>query len=273
MIRTTIDLVNSIERRFPFVGKWKWKAFYDFLAWRFPIQNWVFMNYGYADEEPEAELELAPEDEVNRYFIAMYARALSQIEVSDRDILEVGCGRGGGSAWIARTQKARSVTGIDISKNAIDLCQKLHRHESLKYLQGDAENLPFSDESFDIVINVESSHTYPSISKFIQEVTRVLRPNGYFSIVDFREIGELDRLKSALSNSDLELVGLTDITANVVKALELTESLKMEIIRGNVPDFLLPVIETFAAVKGTKFHEGFVKREVIYIAALLKKGK
>ena len=71
MIRTTIDLVNSIERRFPFVGKWKWKAFYDFLAWRFPIQNWVFMNYGYADEEPEAELELAPEDEVNRYFIAM----------------------------------------------------------------------------------------------------------------------------------------------------------------------------------------------------------
>lgn len=251
--------------------KGMWNAIYDFLAWRFPMPNWVFMNYGYADDDSEVKLELAPEDEENRYFISMYARTLSQIQGSDRDILEVGCGRGGGSAWIARTQNPRSMTGVDISQKAIDLCQKLHHHENLKYLQGDAEKLPFPDESFDIVLNVESSHTYPSMPDFIEEVTRVLKPNGYFSIVDFRKKEDLALLKSTLENSHLEVVQFNDITANVVKALDLTDSSKMEMIQRHIPSFLLPLLKTFAAVKGSSIYQGFVEGKLIYIEALLRK--
>ena len=55
-------------------------------------------------------------------------------------------------------------------------------------MQADAEKLPFDDESFDAIINVESSHCYPHIDSFLSEVRRVLAPGGCFGIVDFRKI-------------------------------------------------------------------------------------
>ena len=56
----------------------------------------------------------------------------------------------------------------------------------LDFVHGDAENLPFPDESFDAVINVEASHIYPHFDRFLSEVKRVLRPGGHFLHVDFR---------------------------------------------------------------------------------------
>ena len=271
MTGTMIDLNNFIDRQFPGIGKGICKALYNFLAWRFQTQDWIFMNYGYADENSNGKLQLAAEDEKNRYFIQMYAQLLSQIEVEDRDILEVGCGRGGGSAWLARSQKIRSMTGIDLSKNAINLCQKLHQHKNLTYVQADAEQLPFPDRSFDIVLNIESCHHYPSMPRFLEEVNRVLRPNRYFWMVDYREIDEIEKLKLDLDNADLSLIQFTDITANVVKALDLTESLKMELIQRHVPYFLLPLLKTFSAVKGTEVYKRFVQGQLIYVEALLKK--
>ena len=49
---------------------------------------------------------------------------------------------------------------------------------------GDAEHLPFDDESFDVVTNLESSHTYPDLRAFLGEVRRVLRPGGWFLHTD-----------------------------------------------------------------------------------------
>jgi ubiquinone/menaquinone biosynthesis C-methylase UbiE len=45
-------------------------------------------------------------------------------------------------------------------------------------VQGDAQNLPFPDQSFDAVINVEASHIYPEFERFVGEVARVLPPEG-----------------------------------------------------------------------------------------------
>ena len=53
------------------------------------------------------------------------------------------------------------------------------------FVQGDSEALPFPNGSFDVVINVESSHTYPHFDRFAAEVWRVLRTNGTFLITDF----------------------------------------------------------------------------------------
>merc|ERR1719460_1375102 len=73
--------------------------------------------------------------------------------------------------------------GVDL--NALQVASATKRSGSsgpcpLSFVQGDAENLPFPDASFDIVVNVESSHTYPHFDRFVAEVRRVLRPNGRF---------------------------------------------------------------------------------------------
>ena len=53
------------------------------------------------------------------------------------------------------------------------------RDAGVDFVHGDAEKLPFPDRSFDAVINIESSASYPHFSRFLAEVARVLRPAGH----------------------------------------------------------------------------------------------
>ncbi len=134
----------------------------------------------------------------------------------------MGCGRGGGCEWIARTQNVNSMTGVDLSNNAITLCQKNHQVPNLVFQSGDAKRLPFSDQSFDIVLNLESSHHYPSMPTFLQEVKRVLKPGGYLCLADYRDLPEVEDFKKHLEASGLKMLSYSDITAEVIKALDLT---------------------------------------------------
>ena len=60
--------------------------------------------------------------------------------------------------------------------HAISLCKNNYNLNNLNFIIGDSANLPFDDNSVDVVVNVESSHCYPSIPDFISEVCRVLKP-------------------------------------------------------------------------------------------------
>ena len=121
------------------------------------------MNYGYYDEALNVKLE--PSDEIERYPIQLYEHLCSKINLNNLKVLEVGSGRGGGASYIARYHKPKIIYGIDLSSKAIDLCKDTHNEENLEFLVGDSANIPFDNDSFDVVINVESSHCYPSITK------------------------------------------------------------------------------------------------------------
>ena len=81
---------------------------------------------------------------------------------------QVGSGRGGGASYIARYLNPASMLGVDYSKSAVKLCSRIHSVPSLTFKQGDAESLPCADKSFDIVLNVESSHCYGSMDRFVR---------------------------------------------------------------------------------------------------------
>ncbi|MBF0275261.1 MAG: class I SAM-dependent methyltransferase [Nitrospinae bacterium] len=266
-----IDGFFKIERRFPQVRKALWRTLYGFLAWRFPADEWFFMNYGYCFDNSEFAPKLLDIDDRNRFFINLYAYTLGQTDVIDKDVLEVGSGRGGGSEWIARTQQVRSMTGVDLSENAINLCKKNHKPPHLTYKQGDAEKLPFDNQSFDVALNIESSHHYPLMPVFLQEVERVLRPGGYFCLADYRDLPDVETFKQQLKESPLELLDIENITPNVIKALELTNAMKVDLIEKHVPQFLRKEVKTFAGVKDTEIHNQFVRGDLIYLSALLQK--
>lgn len=95
------------------------------------------------------------------------------------DVLEVGVGMGADHAEWARSGP-RTLTGVDLTPRAIGHTKTrlgiLDRTSRL--LVGDAENLPFSDESFDLVYSWGVLHHSPDTAKAIGEVHRVLRPGG-----------------------------------------------------------------------------------------------
>jgi len=103
------------------------------------------------------------------------------IPLSECRILNVGGSAGAIDNFLA--EHARQVIGIDIDEAAIEHAQKSFRRDNLEFRVADALNLPFGDESFDVVI---CSHVYehvPDPARMFEEIRRVLKPGGacYFS--------------------------------------------------------------------------------------------
>ena len=131
-------------------------------------------------------LPLVESDERNRFGIQLYHRVATQVDLNAKQVLEVSCGHGGGASYLLRTLHPASYTGLDFNPDGIAFCRKRHHLPGLDFVHGDAENLPFADESFDAVVNVEASHAYPRLPRFLAEVVRVLRPGGHLLYADFR---------------------------------------------------------------------------------------
>lgn len=183
----------------------------------------VFMNLGFVDVGPEiAPFTLPEPEEPFRPFIQMYRHVLKSADLKDRDVLEIGCGAGGGAAFIARAYQPKSVTGIDLLPVNIEEAEARGPVPGLTFAVGDATALQFPDNSFDVVVNIESSHSYSSIETFLSEVKRVLKPAGMFLFADHRPVRNewgsdrtLAALEKQIRESGLELVNEEDITPNV----------------------------------------------------------
>lgn len=100
-----------------------------------------------------------------------------------KNILDVGCGIGGSTLYLAQKYQA-SATGITLSpvqaKRAEERSKESHLDETVKFLVADAMEMPFEDNSFDLVWSLESGEHMPNKEKFLQECYRVLQPGGRF---------------------------------------------------------------------------------------------
>ena len=179
----------------------------------------VFINAGY-EEDPPMAIPLAASDEPKRLPIQLYHRTATQVDLSGKQVLEVGCGHGGGASYLMRTLHPASYTGLDLNRAGIAFCRKRHNVPGLDFVQGDAEDLPCPDQSFDAVINIESSHCYPRFPRFLAEVARVLRPGGHFLYADLRPRVHIPEWEAALTDAPMRLLSRADIETEVVRGME-----------------------------------------------------
>lgn len=185
----------------------------------FSNDDTVFLNWGY-EEDPPMALPLTEADEPNRYFIQLYHRVASQIDLTGKRVLEVSCGHGGGASYLMRTLGPASYTGLDLNPIGVDFCRKKHQLPGLDFVAGSAEKLPFPDQSFDAVINIEASHCYPRFPRFLDEVTRVLSPGGHFLYADARRREELAKWEEALGDAPMRLMSERVINEQVARGIE-----------------------------------------------------
>lgn len=199
---------------------------YDLKADLYADAWFSFMNMGYAElDTTEPQIDLPPSERIMSFSAQLYDRVARAVPLEGRDVLEVGCGRGGGAALVARRHAPRSYVGVDYSANNIAFCRRHHHVPTLRFQRGDAEALPFDDAQFDAVLNIESAHCYPSPERFLREVHRTLRPGGHLLLSDEWWTEDLDRLRSLLSGSGLELEHEEDLTPQIIHALSLLEDL------------------------------------------------
>jgi SAM-dependent methyltransferase len=230
------------------------------------------MNYGYRPPPGAALLGLAPEEEADRSSIELYRLVAGAVDLTDRDVLEVGSGRGGGAAFISRHLRPRTMVGLDIAPRAVAFCRVRHAEPGLSFESGDAENLPFVAGSFDVVLNIESSHCYGELHGFLREVRRVLRPTGYLLYADFRLCAELETWRKQLLGAGFTLVEERDITAGVVAALESDDDSKRRRIHALVERPLAWAFRQFAALRGTFRYEQLSGGTLAYRAFVLRRS-
>jgi len=97
--------------------------------------------------------------------------------VAGREVLDVACGEGYGSALLAR--RAARVIGADIAPTAIAHARSRYAEDrNLEFREADCAALPFPDASFDVVVSFETIEHITAQAAFLDEVRRVLRPEG-----------------------------------------------------------------------------------------------
>ena len=224
-----------------------WRWWYDTLAQRDSNGELLFMNYGFADGRDGIELDQA--DEPFRYPIQLYHHVVQPLTLEGKDVLEVGCGRGGGAAFLARYHGPKTLIGVDLSPDAIAWCRRHHVLEGVEFLEGQAEALPCADSAVDVVVNVESSHCYRSMSGFLTEVARVLRPGGHLAFCDLRTEKGWEGLLPLFESVGLKIFQQECINQPVVQALDLVFENRGQQIEKRVPRFWRRLFRDFAGGK------------------------
>lgn len=108
-------------------------------------------------------------EHVTRYLAA-------QSVVKDKVVLDIASGSGYGTKILA--ESAKFVYGVDVNEAAVNYSKKKYASKNIEYLVGDGESIPLKDNSVDVVITFETIEHIKNYSKFLDEVARVLKPDG-----------------------------------------------------------------------------------------------
>lgn len=116
----------------------------------------------------EVDLDLWNEHIARYVFAARLARG--------KRVLDLGCGTGYGSAEISKS--AASVTGLDISADAIDYGKRAYTQTNMRFLRASAASIPARNGAFDLVVAFEVIEHIEEWRPLLEEVRRVLSPRG-----------------------------------------------------------------------------------------------
>lgn len=237
-------------------------AYYDKAADNIP--TFTVLNYGYTDA---SESSRVPKGHSERYCLALYEHTVRDTDLAGTRVLEVSCGRGGGASFVMNAFDVSEYVGIDLSDENIRIASA--RGDGPSFIKGNAEELPFDDASFNVVINIEASHLYDDRQAFFAEVMRVLKPGGSFCYTDGYWAN--DNCLPDLLDAGFELLERREITPNVIAALELDSARRTALFDSMPEKSLIEEYKDWGGVVGYRAWNRFVNRETLYFSHRLHK--
>lgn len=166
---------------------------------------------------------------------------LSSIPNTATKVLDLGCGTGFFTQKIQQQCQSAHIVGLDLAPGMVEYCNQHHSNVA-DWVCGDAENLPFEDNTFDVIFSSLAIQWCHDFSRVLSEARRVLKPNGVFL---FSTLGPktLFELRNAWSKVD---------DFQHVNQFIAVKTLQQKVIRGGFSETQLQVkyeIQTYQAVK------------------------
>ena len=142
------------------------------------VDNTIYSTLGDrwydADDDPVALLRA--ESRLRNPWVARHVHAAFSAQRCR--VLDVGCGAGFLTNDLA--SRGHEVTGVDASREALDVARTRDRTRTAAYRRAEAESLPFPDASFDVACAMDLLEHVENPARVVGEIGRVLRPNGLF---------------------------------------------------------------------------------------------
>lgn len=119
--------------------------------------------------------------------IDIKSRVIEKIPVKNNDrILDICTGTGDMAVLIAEKLSSCHITGIDFSQNMLNIAsEKSKKFKNIEFIQGDALDLPFEDNSFDVTLISYGLRNLADTTKGLLEMKRVTKEGGYVVNLDF----------------------------------------------------------------------------------------
>jgi SAM-dependent methyltransferase len=131
-------------------------------------------------------------DEVSKQILSAGLDVITATAVGEGDeVLDVACGTG--NAAIPAAERGATVTGLDITPELLEDARRNAADAGVEatFVEGDAEDLPFEDGSFDVVVSTFGCMFAPRHEAAAAEIARVLRPGGRIGIAAWTPEGRI----------------------------------------------------------------------------------
>ena len=184
-----------------------------------------FFNNGYIDVSTPSSIssKMSYDDLCSNLYITFLKPFLETTHILK--ILEVSCGMGGGLFALQSLYTHHLYYGIDLKESFIEYA-KSKRNTCIHFDVGNALELKYDSNSFDIVVNIEASHNYGNYDLFFSQVYRILKQNGTFVYIDFFMTST--DYYVALENLDkkFEIIRVHDLSKNIIASRKLWKKTK-----------------------------------------------
>src|SRR6185295_10999163 len=122
------------------------------------------------------------------------------LPVAGRDIVEIGCGTGRNTEWLAT--RARSITALDFSKEMLRRATTRVQDPKVRFIQDDVHNKwPLADDNANVIIAMLILEHVEHFQAVFSEAARVLRPNGELFICELHPMRQLMGGQAQFSNT------------------------------------------------------------------------
>jgi ubiquinone/menaquinone biosynthesis C-methylase UbiE len=157
-------------------------------------------------DESYAERYAADHTKMAEKFGLEYGKKLRARGFQQGRILDAGCGFGATNQILARQFVGSELVGIDLSDPLLRMANQAAEAAGVgsrvRFERADVQEIPYEDDSFDVVINANMVHLVAHPVRMLDEIERVLVPGGFVFIADLRRswLGLVEReIKSALT--------------------------------------------------------------------------
>lgn len=195
-------------------------------------------------KNPQGKLGDKVIDQMNETNAGVGIWGIGHLEIDeDMTILDIGCGGGTNINRIAGN--AKMAYGIDYSLKAVERSREFNKNrENVEIIEASVSNLPFDDDSFDVITAVKTVFFWPDLENDFIEVKRVLKPEGLFAIiVDYNgangkkamrfaeKLLEMDPKNDSYYTDLLLRVGFSEVTSYIRNTSSKKETVKVNNVK------------------------------------------